>query len=124
MTVTIHAIKAGIALVLALVLTACVTTLGRDFNEEYARSIKSGETTKTEVLGKLGAPSLRKGGKDEETWTYAYYTGPGVFGWMNIAFSSSDEAQYGLGKQKRLVVMFAGDVVKAATFTQEIPEPH
>ena len=77
----IGAARACLAVLPAVMLAACATTLGRDFSEEYARQIKSGETTKAEVLSKLGRPALRKGTKDEETWTYAYYTGGGVFSW-------------------------------------------
>ena len=116
------AIKAGVALSLAILLGACATKLGRDFNEEYAQQIKSGETTKAEVLGRLGRPALRKGGKDEETWTYAYYTGGGMFNWFNNWTTDADP-QYGFGKQKRLIVVFSGDVVKSTTFRHEIPEP-
>ena len=123
MYTTICAIRWCGALALALVLTACSTTLGRDFNDQYAEQIKSGETTKTEVLQKLGPPSLRKRGNDEETWTYAYYTGPGAIRWFTVN-NALEEAQYGRGNQKRLIVTFSGDVVKAAKFTREIPEPH
>ena len=104
---------------LAVALGGCSTTLGRNFDAEYAQQIKAGETTKEQVLGKLGRPPLRKATTDEETWTYAYYTGPGYFFyWLG---ASDDDLQYGLGKQKRLIVVFKGDVVKSTRFTQEIP---
>jgi outer membrane protein assembly factor BamE (lipoprotein component of BamABCDE complex) len=115
-------IKVGVALSLAILLGACATTLGRDFSEEYAQQIKSGETTKAQVLDRLGRPSLRKGGKDEETWTYAYYEGGGMANWFNT-WTQDVDPQYGLGKQKRLVIVFSGDVVKSSTFRREIPEP-
>ena len=123
MTTIMRTIKTSFALSLAFVLAACATTLGRDFSEEYAQQIKSGETTKEEVLAKLGRPSLRKGTKDEETWTYAYYTGPGPVRWF-LMNNATEDAQYGRGNQKRLIVVFSGDLVKTATFTREIPEPH
>ncbi len=75
-------INAAIAVLLAFMLTACATRLGRSFDEGYAQQIKAGETTKTEVLGKLGKPVLRKGGKEEEIWTDAYYTGPTRPSWF------------------------------------------
>jgi outer membrane protein assembly factor BamE (lipoprotein component of BamABCDE complex) len=121
-TGTINTARACLAAALALMLTGCATKLGRDFNEEYAQQIKSGETTKAEVLGKLGRPALRKGDKDEEVWTYAYYMGGGMFGWVNTWTTDADP-QYGLGMQKRLIVVFSGDVVKSSTFRREIPEP-
>ncbi len=123
MSTTIRTVRLCGAFALALAVTACATTLGRDFNDEYAQQIKSGETTKTEVLQRLGPPSLRKAGKEEETWTYAYYTGPGLIRWLNVN-NSTEEAQYGRGNQKRLVVTFSGDVVKTSNFSVEIPEPH
>ena|SRR5215831_16336066 len=123
MTTFIQSVKTCFALSLAFTLAACSTTLGHDFNEEYAQQIKSGETTKEEVVARLGRPPLRKGSKEEEIWTYAYYTGPGLIRWLNVN-NSTEDAQYGRGNQKRLVVVFSGDVVKSATFTREIPEPH
>ena len=120
MTRTVKAAKACIAIGTAIMLSACATTLGRSFDETYAQQIKSGETTKAEVLGKLGRPVLRKGTPQEETWTYAYYNGGGFMSWMT---RTSEDLQHGVGKQIRLVVVFNGDVVKASKFTQEIPQP-
>src|SRR5262245_16001468 len=116
-------VRACLVVSLASVLAACSTTLGRDFNSEYAQQIKSGETTKEEVRARLGPPSLRKGNNQEETWTYAFYTGPGLIRWIHVN-NSTEEAQYGRGNQKRLVVVFSGDVVKSSNFSVEIPEPH
>lgn len=111
--------RACVAIALAAALTGCAVSLGRSFDEAYARQIKAGETTKAEVLGKLGRPALRNTTADEETWTYAYYDGPGVLGrWT----ASSEELQDGLGKQSRLIVVFKGDLVKSSKFTQEIPQ--
>ena len=97
--------------------------MGRDFNEEAAQQIQSGETTKSQVLERLGKPAMRKGTKEEEIWTYAYYTGPGPVRWL-FQNNATEEAQYGRGNQKRLIVVFSGDVVKSSNFTREIPEPH
>jgi len=119
MTRTIDIGMACLAIALTATLAACATTLGRNFDEAYAQQIKSGETTKPEVLDKLGRPAIRRGTEDEETWTYAYYHGPSLV----ERFRAPDEdLQYGLGKQIRLVVVFKGDVVKSAKFTQEIPQ--
>jgi outer membrane protein assembly factor BamE (lipoprotein component of BamABCDE complex) len=119
MNTTFDTVKACIAISLAIMLTACTTTLGRNFDEEYAQHIKSGETTKADVLGKLGRPVLRKETGDEATWTYAYYHGGGLLYWFN---TSNEDLQYGTGKQIRLVVVFKGDVVKSSVYTQEIPQ--
>jgi outer membrane protein assembly factor BamE (lipoprotein component of BamABCDE complex) len=122
MNTTIKTVKACIAISLAIMLTACTTTLGRNFDEAYAQQIKSGETTKTEVLGKLGRPVLRKETSGEETWTYAYYHGGGYLNWVSWFTVPDEDLQYGLGNQKRLVVVFKGDVVKSSVYTQEIPQ--
>jgi len=116
---TINTARACIVISLAIALTACTTTLGRNFDEGYAQQIKSGETTKAEVLGKLGRPVLKRETAGEETWTYAYYHGGGYLNWFYI---SDEELQSGQGKQIRLVVVFKGDVVKSSKFTQEIPQ--
>jgi outer membrane protein assembly factor BamE (lipoprotein component of BamABCDE complex) len=117
---TIRVATAGIAAALAIGLAACSTTLGRNFDETYAKQIKPGETTKTEILGKLGRPPLRRGTPEEEVWTYAFYEGGGFKNWFG---HTADEYQAGLGKQIRLVVTFKGDVVRVSSFTQEIPVP-
>ena len=116
-------VKACFAVALAIALAASSTTLGRSFNEDYAKQIKSGETTKEQVLGNLGRPVLRRVSDGTETWTYAFYDGPGVLtGWI----SSTTEDEYGIrsqsGRQARLVVQFKGDVVQSAKYTQEIPQ--
>ena len=119
----IDTVKAGIAVSLAIALTACATTLGRSFNEDYAQKIKSGETTKEQVLGNLGRPVLRRVEGGTETWTYAYYDGPGT---LRHWFSSTTEDEFGIrsqsGRQTRLVLVFKGDVVQSSKFTQEIPQ--
>lgn len=119
MTRTGNIVRAAAVIALSGALAACSTTLGRNFDEGYAQSIKAGETKKADVVGRLGNPPLRIMAGDEETWTYAYYKGPGWFYWINV---SDEQLQYGLGNQKRLVVVFKGDVVKSAKFTREIPQ--
>ena len=119
----INTVKAGVAVALAIGLAACSTTLGRPFNENYAKEIKSGETTKEQVLRALGKPVTRRVSDGAETWTYAYYSGPAVWtSWI----SSTTEDEYGIrsqsGRQARLVVQFKGDVVQSANYTQEIPQ--
>ena len=116
----IPVVRAAIAVALAIGLAACATKLGRGFDEAYAQQIKPGETTKTEILGKLGRPPLRRGTPEEEIWTYAFYEGGGFGSWFG---NTAEEYQAGLGKQSRLVVSFKGDVVRASTYTQEIPTP-
>jgi len=119
---TLNAAKACIAILLPIALTACATTLGRNFDEVYAQQIKPGETTKAEVLQKLGRAPLRSRSGDEETWTYAYYRGRGTsafIDWLGL----SDAEEQGRGSQKRLTVIFKGDSVKESKFVVELPKP-
>ena len=116
MTSKINAAKAGIALLLAVTLSACATRLGRDFDDAYAGQIKPGETTKAEILGKLGTPSLVTGTAEGEIWTYAYYEGRDIF-----LFGGEDIQKH--RKQKRLIVAFQGDSVKDSQFRWELPLP-
>ncbi|MCC7483368.1 MAG: outer membrane protein assembly factor BamE [Burkholderiales bacterium] len=110
--------KVCAALALSAVAAGCATKLGRNFDETYAEQIKSGETTKAEVLDRLGRPVIRHASGGEETWTYAYYDGPGFGTYVNTA---QEDLQYGLGKQSRLIIVFKGDVVRASRLTREIP---
>ena len=121
MNKTIGVVKACAAVVLALALSACVTKLGRNFDDAYSQQIKPGETTKAQVLEKLGRPPLVSRTADEVTWTYAHYEGRGM--WYNILdiFGMTDADIQGQGKQKRLVVTFKDDVVKDAKLIQELP---
>ena len=115
MNKAIHAAKAGAAVLLAITLGACATKQGRDFDDAYARQITPGETTKADVRNKLGRPVIVSREGAEDVWIYAYYEGGGMKNWFGPYNQS--------GTQKRLVVTFAGDRVKQATFTQELPTP-
>ena len=113
MNKTIRVARASGAVLLAITLSACVTQLGRDFNEAYAEQIKPGETTKAEIRRALGRPVAVDRGSEEDIWTYAYYKGSGVI----FEFGT------GTGQQKRLVVKFSGEKVKEAKFNRELPIP-
>jgi outer membrane protein assembly factor BamE (lipoprotein component of BamABCDE complex) len=115
--------KTCTVVLLSISLTACVTKLGRDFNDKYAQQIKPGETTKEEVRKKLGRPALLSRSGEEETWTYAYYVGK-LFYSYDLGFGNSDPETQGQGDQKRLVVTFKGDVVKDSKFAVELPKPN
>ena len=122
MTKSMNAVKACTAILLAITLSACATQLGRDFDDAYAQQIKPGATTKAEIREKLGRPPLVNGPADEEVWTYAHYKGRGIgINFIDALGMSDEDLQGGLGKQKRLVVIFKGDVVRSAKFTQELP---
>ena len=116
-----YATRTCVAILLVISLTACATRLGRSFDDNAAKDIKSGETTKAGLMKMLGQPSLVTGIEAEEVWTYAYYRGR--------FFVVSLAQQVGLmnadvqtqGTQKRLVVKFAGDNVKEWQLREEIP---
>jgi len=118
---TIDVAKACAAVVLALALSACVTKLGRNFDDAYSQQIKPGETTKAQVLEKLGRPPLVSKTADEETWTYAHYEGRGMIYNVLDIFGLTDADIQGQGKQKRLIVTFKDDVVKDSKFIHELP---
>jgi outer membrane protein assembly factor BamE (lipoprotein component of BamABCDE complex) len=123
MNKTIHAARAGAAVLLAITLSACATRMGRDFNDDYAREIKPGETTKAEIRSRLGRPVYVSRGSEEDVWTYAYYKGGGVGVEIRNWFGRPDPINPFGGQQKSLVVTFKGDTVKEATFKQELPRP-
>ena len=121
---SIHiAARVGAAALLAIALSACATRLGRNFDDTYATQIKPGETTKAEVHGRLGRPGLVSRAGEEDTWTYSYYEGSGVGHEVRRWFGSIDHNNPTGGQQKRLVVTFRGNTVKASNFKQEFPPP-
>ena len=124
MQTTIRSImKISIAVLLAISLGACATRLGRDFDDGYATQIKPGETTKADVHKRLGRPALVNRTGDEDMWTYSYYEGSGVGYEFRKLFGGYDPNNPNGGRQKRLVVTFKGDTVKASNFKQEFPLP-
>jgi outer membrane protein assembly factor BamE (lipoprotein component of BamABCDE complex) len=120
---TIHAAKAGTAVILAITLCACATKQGRDFDSAYARQIAPGQTTKADVRNKLGRPALVSRAGVEDVWIYGYYEGGGMSAAMKSWFGQADPNNPLGAQQKRLVVTFTGDSVKEATFKQELPPP-
>ena len=110
-----NAARGCFAMLLAISLSACATKLGREFDDNYAKQIKPGETTKAQVSQKLGKPPLRKTAGDEETWTYAYYKGEASLGAM-LGYADPNQ-----GSQKRLTIRFKGDVVQDSKFVVELP---
>ena len=120
---TIHAARAGVAVLLAITLSACATQLGYDFNDAFARDIKPGQTTKAEVRTRLGRPAMVSRVGEEDVWTYAYYKGGGPGAVMRNLFGQRAPYNPTGEQQKRLVVTFQGDNVKDATFRQELPLP-
>jgi outer membrane protein assembly factor BamE (lipoprotein component of BamABCDE complex) len=123
MNSTIRAARAAAAVLLAISLSACATRLGRNFDEDYARQIKPGETTKAQVRDKLGRPTLVSRAGEEDTWIYAYYEGAGMGFELRKWFGQTEPNNQLGGQQKRLVVTFKGDSVKEARFRQEFPKP-
>jgi outer membrane protein assembly factor BamE (lipoprotein component of BamABCDE complex) len=108
---------------LAITLSACATTLGRDFDSAYAREIKPGATNKAEIRSRLGRPGHVIRGPDEDTWTYAYYKGGGASATVKGWFGMADPINPFEAQQMSLVVVFKGDTVKEARFRQELPLP-
>ena len=124
MNKTIHAARAGTALLLAITLGACATRQGRDFDDTYARQITPGETTKADIRNKLGRPALVTRGGQGDVWIYGYYESGGLGATVKSWFGQPDLNNPLGAQQKRLVVTFNGNNVKEATFTQELPVPN
>ena len=116
MNKTIHAARAGVAVLLAIMLSACATEMGKNFNDAYARDIKPGQTTKAEIRSNLGRPASVIRGSDVDTWTYSYYKGGSFANWFQSDPTSGQQ-------QKSLVVTFKGDVVATAKYRQDLPAP-
>ena len=123
MNKAIHAARAGTAILLAITLGACATKLGRDFDDAYARQITPGETTKADIRNKLGRPVLVSREGEQDVWIYGYYEGGGLGVAFKSLFGQTDLNNPLGAQQKRLVVTFKGDSVKAARFEQELPPP-
>lgn len=123
MKMAIAAARAGTAVLLVITLGACATKLGRDFDDAYARQIKPGETTKADVLSKLGRPAIVSRAGEEDVWIYGYYEGGGLGVTFKNWFGQGDPYNPLGAQQKRLVVTFKGDSVKEAKFVQEYPPP-
>jgi outer membrane protein assembly factor BamE (lipoprotein component of BamABCDE complex) len=125
MTRTIHAIRAGVVVVVTLMLGACATTLGRDFDGSYAQQIKPGETTKADVRSKLGRPVLVQAtdDHDRDVWTYSFYEGGGLWVTFGNWFGGRDPTNPYGARQMSLVIKFKGDKVAEATFLRQLPMP-
>jgi outer membrane protein assembly factor BamE (lipoprotein component of BamABCDE complex) len=125
MTRTIHAFRAGVVVVLTIMLGACATKLGRDFDDSYAQQIKPDETTKADVHRKLGRPLLVQAtdDHDQDVWTYAYYEGGGMWVTVSNWFGGLDPTNPYGAKQVNLVIRFKGDKVREATFNRQLPLP-
>lgn len=66
---TRRAFAAGL---LALVLSGCAITYGREFDTAKVSQIQKGKTTKDEVRAMLGEPASVTQTADFEQWGYAY----------------------------------------------------
>jgi outer membrane protein assembly factor BamE (lipoprotein component of BamABCDE complex) len=124
MNKSIHAANAAIAVLLGLMLGACATKQGRDFDDAYAGQITPGETTKADIRNRLGPPAIASKAGTEDEWIYAYYQGGGLGATIKNWFGQSDPYNPLDQQQKRLIVTFQGDRVKQARFVQELPPPN
>lgn len=63
----------SIAFVMVFLLTACGTT-GKDFSLDFVKHIKSGETSKHEIVQELGEPNRTGITNGDKWWIYEYNT--------------------------------------------------
>jgi len=93
--------------VLVLALPLGCATIGKNFDSSQLSWLKSSETTKSQVLEKLGQPWRVGLDSGDQTWTYGYYE--------YRAFSDSNS--------KDLVLHFTPDgVVKTYTLSTSFPD--
>ena len=61
MNKTINAARAGVAILVALALSACATRLGRDFDDGYAQQIKPGQALVVKITYAPQQPGTNTG---------------------------------------------------------------
>jgi hypothetical protein len=94
---------AGVAL---LCTAAGCATVGRDFPSQRVVDIKSGETTKSDLLARFGRP-YRRGIEDgDSTWTYVHYKIRLIGGQTHT---------------RDLYIRFDGDRVSSYTYNADVP---
>lgn len=96
------------------VISGCASTYssGRDFSFDDVRTIKTGSSTKDQVLAKLGPPESRQVLQNgRESWFYNYGKST-----TNMLFPLSRKSE-----NKSLIVTFFNDVVKLCqiSFTEQ-----
>jgi len=68
-----------VLIILAFILNACVATMGKKFDTQYARTITEGKTTKQEIRDNLGEPNAITYSGEGEMWQYSYTKTANVF---------------------------------------------
>ena len=69
---------AAFGLAVALALTGCATTIGRDYDQNRVGQFVSGKTTQDQVIAVLGQPQERETESDGTTrWHYQYIVSKG-----------------------------------------------
>jgi len=66
-------VRPAIAAALAALALAGCATIGRDFDSTSLSWLKAGETTRTDIQGKIGDPFRVGSDSGDPTWTYGYY---------------------------------------------------
>ncbi len=89
-----HTIKSLTAtLFLTLVFLSACATVGKDFDESLVPSVKSGATTKAEIIGMFGKPFKTGLQNGDEIWIYEVNTysvgGPDASKNFTIVFNES-----------------------------------
>jgi outer membrane protein assembly factor BamE (lipoprotein component of BamABCDE complex) len=105
-----------IVVLMALLLAGCTIiqgTVGEPFSPEAVQAIQDGRTTRQEVVGKLGTPSIisiPSPGRERYVYHFNQLEGSG---W--IGFTALDNAQF-------LEIIFRGDVVESHQYVVPIAE--
>jgi outer membrane protein assembly factor BamE (lipoprotein component of BamABCDE complex) len=103
-----------IVALMALLLGGCTIiqgTVGEPFSPEAVQAIQDGRTTKQEVVGKLGTPSIisiPSPGRERYVYHFNQLEGSGFIG-----FTVQDNARF-------LEIIFRGDVVESQQYVVPI----
>lgn len=108
--------SAAMAVVVASVVGCGTVRMGKKWDPEVVRTFKEGETTRAEVLKKLGEPWMRHQVQDGEMWMYMHIeskvqTSPASFiipGYMDMQMDQ---------KSQSVSLTFKGDVLGKIDWT-------
>lgn len=106
--------------VVAVCLSGCFgMKTGQKFDDSSVKNIRTGKTTKAEVIQKFGQPPTRNStGGGKETWSYQYQeikshaTAASYVPVVNI-FAGGGKSKM---ESQTLIVNFEGDIVSACTY--------
>jgi len=98
----------------AVFLSSCAMSRGKNFDSLYVDKIERGVTTKADIRKNIGEPHSVTVSSFGDSWSYQYLRGPNliqIYGNMLGADNSG-------GENKSLTIIFSGNVVKDYTLSE------